>query len=192
MRARSGRDALFLELEDRLEVHLGGVDQVGHRPKPLTCDCQRVTDLLTWTLLRTLPRPSRGRSPDRVEAGHPVGQPARPDQREGAQGDAGGGQPGPGGDEADQRRGAAPADDGDEPPAAEELRAPPLGRAVGPEGHDDAGAHAVADRGDERDGGDGERASGSAAARACPTPSRTTHGTATQIRPNRSITEPAG
>ena len=30
MRARSGDDALLLELEDRAEVHLGGVDEVGH------------------------------------------------------------------------------------------------------------------------------------------------------------------
>ena len=152
------RDALLLELEDGAEVHLRGVDEVRHVGKPTFTRTTR--GMRPPTAGRVTPPRTRGGARRRVVLGQPAGQPGAADEGHQAHRHAGDPDRRDRGDGPDHQGGAVVADEREQPPHAEERRPPDGGGGIRAQGHDDAGAEAVADAHEQRqrpDAGEGGR-----------------------------------
>src|SRR5688572_3564722 len=106
----------------------------GHPPTPPTGSAGSVGAV----------RGGRGGSTARVVLREPAREPGPAEEREHPDGDAGDADGRDRRDGADDDRRAVVADEGEQPPDAEEGRATGGGCGIGTEGHDDAGPEAVA------------------------------------------------
>lgn len=118
MRARRGVMPSSSRLEDRAEVHLRGVDEVGHTGKP------------NGTAARHLLR--RPPTAPQVVLGQPSREPCAPDQCQGADGHAGGRDGRHGSHARDHDRGPVRAHEGEQPPHTEEGCPPDRRRSIRP------------------------------------------------------------